>query len=67
MLRYIAQKKSMNVANMTKKGIIDKLSIYIPQKKMEAKPVKRSIWLGEKRARSIDYMVLEAIVKGKEF
>jgi predicted transcriptional regulator len=48
---------------MAKKEILDKLSIYIPQKKMEEKPVERLIRLGEKRDRSINYMVGEAILK----
>ena len=34
---------------MAKKEILDKLSIYIPQKKMEEKPVERLIKLGEKK------------------
>jgi len=48
---------------MAKKEILDKLSIYIPQKKMEEKPVERLIRLGEKRDRSINYMVVEAIME----
>ena len=48
---------------MAKKEILDKLSIYIPQKKMEKKPVERLIQLGEKRKRSINYMVVEAIME----
>jgi len=48
---------------MAKKEILDKLSIYIPQKKMEEKPVERLIRLGEKRDRSINYMVVDAIIQ----
>ena len=48
---------------MAKKEILDKLSIYIPQKKMEEKPVERLIRLGEKRDRSINYMVVNAIIE----
>jgi len=48
---------------MPKKQILDKLSIYIPQKKMEDKPVERLIKLGEKRDRSINYMVVDAILQ----
>ena len=33
---------------MAKKEILDKLSVYIPQKKMEEKPVERLIRLGNK-------------------
>jgi len=48
---------------MPKKEILDKLSIYIPQKKMEDKPVERLIKLGEKRDRSINYLVVDAILQ----
>ena len=48
---------------MPKKEILDKLSIYIPQRKMEDKPVERLINLGEKRDRSINYLVVDAILQ----
>lgn len=48
---------------MAKKEILDKLSIYIPQKKMEERPVERLIKLGEKRDRSINYLVVDAIIQ----
>lgn len=48
---------------MAKKEILDKLSIYIPQKKMEERPVERLIRLGEKRDRSINYLVVDAILQ----
>ncbi|MCK4570831.1 hypothetical protein KAT84_02655 [Candidatus Bipolaricaulota bacterium] len=48
---------------MATKEILDKLSIYIPQRKMEEKPVERLIKLGEKRDRSINYMVVDAILQ----
>ena len=48
---------------MAKKEILDKLSIYIPQKKMEDRPVERLISLGEKRDRSINYLVDDAIIQ----
>ncbi len=48
---------------MAKKEILDKLSIYIPQKKMEKKPVERLIRLGEKLDRSVNYLVVDAILK----
>jgi len=51
------------VNHMAKKEILDKLSIYIPQKKMEEKPVERLIRLGNKKDRSINYMVVEAIIQ----
>lgn len=49
------------VAN--KKEILDKLSIYIPQAKMKERPVERLIKLSEKRDRSINYLVVEAIIQ----
>jgi len=51
------------VNNMAKKEILDKLSIYVPQKKMEEKPVERLIRLGNKRDRSVNYLVVEAILE----
>ncbi len=48
---------------MPKKEILDKLSIYIPQKKMGDKPVERLMRLGEKHDRSINYLVVDAILQ----
>jgi predicted transcriptional regulator len=48
---------------VAKKEILDKLSIYIPQKKMEERPVERLIKLGERRDRSINYLVVDAIIQ----
>jgi len=47
---------------MPQKKILDKLSIYVPQAKMEQKPVERLTKLGEKRDRSVNYLVVEAIL-----
>ena len=41
------------VNHMAKKEILDKLSIYIPQKKLEERPVERLVVRGEKRDRSL--------------
>jgi hypothetical protein len=46
-----------------KKEIYDKLSIYIPQRKMGERPVERLIKLGEKHDRSINYLVVDAILQ----
>ena len=43
--------------------ILDKLSIYIPQGKMPQRPVERLIKLGEKRDRSVNYLVVDAILQ----
>ena len=48
---------------MPAKVILDKLSIYIPQAKMKKQPVERLIALGEKRDRSINYLVVNAIIE----
>jgi predicted transcriptional regulator len=48
---------------MAKKEILDKLSIYIPQRKMEERPVERLIKLSEKLDRSINYLVVDAILE----
>jgi len=48
---------------MAGKDAMDKLSIYIPQRKMEEKPVERLMQLGEKRDRSVNYLVVEAIIQ----
>jgi len=48
---------------MVRKEILDKLSIYIPQNKLEEKPVERLLKLSEKRDRSINYLVVEAIMQ----
>lgn len=48
---------------MVTKQILDKLSIYIPQSKIGQKPVERLIRLGEKKDRSVNYLVVEAILE----
>ena len=45
------------------KETFDKLSIYVPQSKMAQKPVERLIKLSEKKDRSINYLVVEAILE----
>ena len=48
---------------MAGKQIMDKLSIYIPQRRMDEKPVERLMRLGQKRDRSVNYLVVEAIIQ----
>ena len=48
---------------MAKQTVTDKLSIYIPQKKMAEKPVERLIRLADKRDRSINYLVVDAVLQ----
>ena len=48
---------------MADKTILDKLSIYVPQSKQGQNPVERLMKLGEKRDRSVNYLVVEAILQ----
>jgi len=48
---------------MADKELVDKLSIYVPQTKLEKQPVERLIKLGEKHDRSVNYLVVEAILQ----
>ncbi len=59
----LTQTKQEGVNSVASKEILDKLSIYIPQRKMEEKPVERLIQLGDKRDRSINYLVVDAILQ----
>jgi len=44
-------------------GVLDKLSIYFPKSKVtEHAPVERLATLGGKKDRSINYLVVEAIL-----
>ena len=45
------------------KKILDRISIVIPQSKMAQKPVQRLIRLGDKKERSVNYLVVEAILQ----
>ena len=54
---------SREVRTMARKEIMDKLSIYVPQKSLSAKPVERLINLGKRRDRSVNYLVVEAILQ----
>ena len=48
---------------MAQKELLDKMSIYVPQGKIDKKPVERLIKLGKKRDRSVNYLVVEAILE----
>lgn len=41
----------------------DKLSIYIPQEKRKEKPVERLIQLAKRKDRSVNYLVVQAILE----
>jgi len=48
---------------MAKRKILDRISIYVPKSKQAEKPVERLMKLGEKKDRSINYLVVEAILE----
>jgi predicted DNA-binding protein len=48
---------------MVSRQATGKLSIYIPQSKMALKPVERLVKLGAKLDRSVNYLVVEAILQ----
>lgn len=41
----------------------DKLSIYVPQDKLKENPIERLIKLGRARERSVNYLVVQAIME----
>lgn len=41
---------------------MDKLSIYVPQDKREQQPIERLTKLAKKRDRSVNYLVVQAIL-----
>jgi len=45
------------------KQLMDKISIYVPKGKIEHKPVERLVQLAEKKDRSVNYLVVEAILE----
>lgn len=48
---------------MNKKQLLDRLTIYIPQPKLDMHPVERLIEIGEARHRSVSHLVIEAILQ----
>ena len=48
---------------MAPKTILDKLLIYISQSKIGQKPVEQLVKLGSKRDRSVNYLVVQAILQ----
>jgi len=51
------------VDHMVEKKLRPTFSIYIPKKAEEKKPVERLLRLSKKRDRSINYLVVEAILQ----
>ena len=48
---------------MVSKELLDKLSIYIPKSKAGHRPVERLVKLGARLDRSVNYLVVEAILQ----
>jgi predicted transcriptional regulator len=48
---------------MPKKELVDKLSIYVPKSKASLQPVERLMKIGTKKDRSVNYLVVEAILE----
>jgi len=48
---------------VAKQEVLDKISIYVPRSKQAEKLVQRLIKPDEKRDRSINYLVVEAILE----
>lgn len=44
------------------KQLLDKISIYVPKNKIQHRPVERLIALADKLDRSVNYLVVEAII-----
>ena len=47
---------------MARKSEVTTLSIYVPKSKLDRKPIERLDRLGKKLDRSINYLVVEAII-----
>jgi len=45
------------------KQLLDKISIYVPKSKLEQRPVERLIKLADAKDRSVNYLVVEAILE----
>ena len=51
------------INDMTSKTVLDKLSIYIPQTKLDEQPVQRLVELAKRKDRSVNYLVVHAILE----
>ena len=45
------------------KKLMNKISIYVPQNKIDRRPVERLIKLAKAKDRSVNYLVVEAILE----
>lgn len=53
----------MREGDLVPKQLLDKISIYVPKSKVAEQPVERLIQLAEKKDRSVNYLVVEAIME----
>ncbi|GEM_PF-297636 len=49
--------------DLVPKQLLDKISIYVPKSKIGQKPVERLLKLAAKKDRSVNYLVVEAILE----
>jgi len=45
------------------KQLLDKISIYVPKSKIDQQPVERLLKLADAKDRSVNYLVVEAIIE----
>lgn len=45
------------------KQLLDKISIYVPKSRIDQQPVERLLKLAETKDRSVNYLVVEAILE----
>ena len=45
------------------KQLLDKISIYVPKSKVQQRPVERLLELADAKDRSVNYLVVEAILE----
>jgi predicted transcriptional regulator len=45
------------------KELLDKISIYVPKSKLDQHPVERLLKLADAKDRSVNYLVVEAIIE----
>ncbi len=51
------------MSEVARKSEVTTLSIYVPKSKLDRKPIERLDRLGKKLDRSINYLVVEAIIQ----
>ena len=51
------------MSEVARKSEVTTLSIYVPKSKLDRKPIERLERLGKKLDRSINYLVVEAIIQ----